>query len=133
MWFRKRSTATLRLSLHNDSIKIQISFQLFLLIMSTNLNALRNNFTNSITRYIFTFHLHLKDKMLIMMVIMKNKIKGVFIWEKSYINIIHPTTNTLAMNAILQNNSQLRKKLIYRVSLEFSLCSKSESSTYTNA
>lgn len=55
MWLRKQATATLRHNLHNDSIKIRISFQLFSLIMSTNLNVSRENFTNSITRYVFTF------------------------------------------------------------------------------
>lgn len=53
------------------------------------------------------FHLHLKYKLLTIMTIMKNKIKGVFIWGKATINIIHPTTNTSVMNAILPKNSQL--------------------------
>lgn len=66
------------------------------------------------------FHLHLKYKLLtIMMMIMKNKIKGVFIWEKATISIIHPTTNSSVMNAILQNNSQLYKNLKYRVHYNF--------------
>lgn len=48
-------SATLRHTLHNNSIKIHIASELFSLIMSTNLNASRENFTNSITRYVFTF------------------------------------------------------------------------------
>lgn len=60
------------------------------------------------------FHLHLKYKLLtITTMIMKNKIKGVFIWEKATL-VIHPTTNTSVKNAILQNNSQLYKKMKYR-------------------
>lgn len=40
------------------------------------------------------FHLHLKDKLLkIMMMIMKNKIKGVLIWEKAtLVSVSQPQT-----------------------------------------
>lgn len=48
---------------------------------------------------------------------MENKIEGVAIWGKSCINIIHPTTNTSVMNITLQFNSQLYKKLVYRLLL----------------
>lgn len=79
------------------------------------------------------FHLHLKYKLLTIMTIMKNKIKGVFIWGKATINIIHPTTNTSVINAILPKNSQLYKKLKYTVHYIFFQFRIKKSSTYINA
>lgn len=62
--------------------------------MSTNLNASREFYQQYYKVHIYIFTCILKDELLTMMMrIMNNKIKGVFIWEKTtLILFIQPQT-----------------------------------------
>ena len=57
----------------NDSINTQ--FLQTVLINYATLSASRKKFTNGVTIYIFTFHFHAKNKLLLTMMIKKIRVK----------------------------------------------------------